>query len=206
MLIHRHDQSANDSEWRAFIDAHPFGDLVAAGRGRDLAAVVPTQFVLENDEVLIHLARPNPVWSAIEENPRVMLSVAGDWSYIPSSWKAVGAEDPRVGIPTTDYAAVQLVGTALILDEPDDVAALLRRQLGEFQPDVDAVDPSEHGVLLRAIRGLRIDVDEVRAKFKYGGNVDEDHRIAIASRLVARGGPGDAAALRHLEARIGAQT
>ena len=35
---------------------------------------------------------------------------------------------------------------------------------------------------------------EVRAKFKYGGNVDAAHRLAVAERLAERGGPGDAAA------------
>ena len=45
---------------------------------------------------------------------------------------------------------------------------------------------------------------EVRAKFKYGGNVDAAHRVAVAEHLAERGGPGDAAArayvLRTLEA------
>lgn len=51
---------------------------------------------------------------------------------------------------------------------------------------------------LLAIRGLRLDIDDVRAKFKYGGNLDAAHREAVAARLAERGGPGDAAALRHL--------
>ena len=44
----------------------------------------------------------------------MVLSVAGDWSYIPSAWKAIGDEDPRFGIPTTYYAGVQLTGTATV--------------------------------------------------------------------------------------------
>ena len=31
----------------------------------------------------------------------VVLSVAGDWAYIPPVWKAIADEDPRYGIPTT---------------------------------------------------------------------------------------------------------
>ena len=162
---------------------------------------MPTQFTLVGDEVLLHLAQPNPLWAAVAEHPRVLLSVHGDWAYIPSSWKAVGDEDPRRGIPTTYYAAVQLVGTATVVDEPEPLAELLRVQLADVQPAEDAVDPLEHGPRLRGIRGLRIAVDEVRAKFKYGGNVDDEHRAAVAERLRGRGGPGDAAALRHLERR-----
>ena len=201
MLIHPHDRALDEDEWRAFVASQGFGHLVAAGRGRDVPVVVPTQFVLDGSEVLVHLAAPNPVWAAIEENDAVVLSVAGDWAFIPSSWKAIGDEDPRRGIPTTYYAAVQLVGRATVLTEPDDVAGVLRRQLAALQPDEDVVDPAEHGARLRAIRGIRIAVTDVRAKFKYGGNVDAAHRAAVAERLRARAGPGDAAALRHLTRR-----
>jgi transcriptional regulator len=201
MLIHGVDRG-NEEEWRAFVTAHSFGDLVAGGRNREVPIVVPTQFVLDGEQVTLHLARPNPIWAAIEENPHVVVSVAGDWAYIPSAWKAIGDEDPRLGIPTTYYAGVQLTGVATIVDDPDEVAAVLREQLGALQRDLDVVDPVEHGPKLRAIRGLRIAVHQVRAKFKYGGNVDAEHRRAVAELLAARGGPGDADACEHLLRRL----
>lgn len=61
--------------------------------------------------------------------------------------------------------------------------------------------PIEHAAKLRAIRGLRLDIEHVRAKLKYGGNVDDAHREAVAERLAWRAGPGDAAALAHLRHR-----
>ena len=208
MLIRDWDTPIDEDEWRAFVTANAFGHLVAAGRGREVPVVVPTQFVLAGDpggaepvSVLLHLARPNPLFEAIDENPTVVLSVAGDWSYIPSAWKAIGDEDPRRGIPTTYYAAVQLTGPATVLDDPDDVASVLRAQLADLQPELDAVDPSEHGARLRAIRGVRIEVREVRAKFKYGANVDDAHRRAVHDHLLDRDGPGDAAAARHVARR-----
>ena len=75
---------------------------------------------------------------------------------------------------------------------------MLRAQLATLQPGLDVVDPLDHGSRLRQIRGLRLDIVEVRAKFKYGGNVDRDHRLAVADRLAERDGPGDAAARGHL--------
>jgi transcriptional regulator len=56
---------------------------------------------------------------------------------------------------------------------------------------------------LAGIRGIRISVQEVVGKFKYGGNVDDGHRRAVAAHLVEREGPGDAAAHRHLARRSG---
>ncbi len=202
MLVHRWDAAVDDHEWRSFLLAQGFGHLVAAGRGRDVPIVVPTQFVLDGDDVLLHLARPNPVWAAIDENPLVVLSVAGDWAFVPSAWKAIGDEDPRLGIPTTYYGAVQVTARAEVIDEPAEVAAVLRRQLQVLQPDIDVVDPVEHGPKLGQIRGLRLEPTDVKAKFKYGGNVDEAHRRAVADELAHRDGPGDAAARAHLLRRL----
>jgi transcriptional regulator len=202
MLIHPWDASTSEDEWVSFVRAQGFGQLIAAGRGRELPVVVPTQFALVSPNlVLLHLARPNPVWPALAENSTALLSVAGDWAYIPAAWKAIGDEDPRLGIPTTYYAAVQLVATAEVVDDIDAIAAILREQLRVTEPGSSAADPSEHGRRLAGIRGIRLTVRDVHAKFKYGGNVDDAHRAAVARRLAERHGPGDAAALAHLNRR-----
>jgi transcriptional regulator len=200
MLVHPWDAGGDEAEWRSFVTGLGFGQLVASGRGRDVAVVVPTQFVLAGDEVLLHLARPNPVWAALDENPMVLLSVAGDWAYVPAAWKAIGEEDPAVGVPTTYYAAVQIAGEVTVVDDPAGKADILRLQLASTEPGSGVVDPgsAEHTRRLPGIRGIRIAIRDVTAKFKYGGNVDAAHRAAVAERLAARGGPGDAAARDHL--------
>ena len=202
MLIHPWDAGASEDEWLAFVRGQGFGHLVAGGRGRDVPVVVPTQFTLvDAGTVVLHLARPNPIWGAIEENPTVVLSVTGDWAYVPAAWKAIGAEDPRLGIPTTYYAAVQLIATAGVVDDGEGKAEILRTQLADQEPGSDVADPIEHGRRLAGIRGLRLAVTHVRAKFKYGGNVDDAHRAAVADHLQERNAPGDKAALRHLKRR-----
>jgi transcriptional regulator len=202
VLIHPWDAGAGENEWVDFVRAQGFGHLVAAGRDRDVPVVVPTQFALADPQtVLLHLAKPNPIWRALDENPNVVLSVAGDWAYIPAAWKAIDDEDPRFGVPTTYYSAVQLVATAQVVDDAEGKAEILRVQLGVTEPGSGAVDPLEHGRTLSGIRGLRLSVRDVRAKFKYGGNVDDAHRAEVARRLTARAGPGDRAALGHLRRR-----
>jgi transcriptional regulator len=201
VLVHPWDATSGEEEWRAFVLAQSFGQLIASGRDRDVPVVVPTQFVLDAGEVLLHLARPNPIWQALEENPAVLLSVAGDWAYVPAAWKAIGDEDPAMGIPTTYYAAVQLRCDATVVDDGEGKLEILRRQLGDLEPDSGHADPGVHERKLAGIRGLRLAIREVTGKFKYGGNVDEAHRAAIVARLDERGGPGDAAARAHVERR-----
>ena len=201
------DRDLGEGEWRSFVEAQGFGHLVAAGAGRQVPVVVPTQYVLDGDRVLLHLAGPNPVFAALAEQPRVVLSVAGDWAFIPSAWKAIGDEDPALGIPTTYYGAVQLEGVATVGTAPAEVAAVLRRQLGALQPGMPVADPEvAHQAKLRSIRAITIDIDSVRAKFKFGGNVDDDHRQAVIERLRERGGTGDLAAASHALRRGGRTT
>jgi transcriptional regulator len=202
VFIHGVDEG-DEVEWRAFLAAHPFGELVAGGGpDRRVPVVVPTQYVLDGDDVLVHLLARNPVWDALAEQPVAVLAVSGDWAFVPSSWKAVGGEDPRLGIPTTYYASVQLTGPVTVIDDHAGVAAVLRTQLHGLQPGEDVVDPSEHGARLRTIRALRMHVEDVRAKFMYGGNVDRDHRAAVLTHLLDRDAPGDRAAAVHLRRRL----
>jgi transcriptional regulator len=161
MFIAPVDATLGESEWRPFVESHPFGHLVApGGPDRDVPVVVPTQFVLAGRTVWLHLVRANPVFGALAENPRVVMSVADDWAFIPSSWKAIADEDPTLGIPTTYYGAVQLVGDALVHDErtaPGSVAEILRRQLAFFQRRVPVADPFEaHNLKLLGILGIEI--------------------------------------------------
>ena len=207
MFIAPVDATEGEGEWRPFVESHPFGHLVApGGAARDLPVIVPTQFVLTGSTVLLHLVRANPVFAALAENPRVVMSVADDWSFIPSSWKAIDGEDPALGIPTTYYGAVQLAGSATVHDErssPGSVAAILRRQLRVFQPRVEVADPADaHAARLFGILGIEIAVERVMAKFKYGGNVDAAHRRAVVARLRQRGGPNDDTAADHVLRRL----
>jgi transcriptional regulator len=207
MFVAPIDATLGEHEWRAFVGTHPFGHLVVrGGPEREFPVVVPTQFVLAGTTVWLHLVRANPVFDALGEDPRVVLSVAGDWAFVPSEWKAIGAEDPALGIPTTYYGAVQLAGVARVHDErtaPGSVAEILRRQLSAFQPSVPVADPAEaHAAKLMGILGIEIRVSQVHAKFNYGGNVDEAHRRAVVARLNERGWPGDEAAADHVLRRM----
>ena len=200
MLIHPWD-AAGDDEWRAWLTTQQVGTLIAPGHDRDVPVVVPTHFSYDGaDTVLLHLARPNPVWAALEERPRALLSVSGDWAYVPAAWKAIGAEDPALGIPTSYYAAAILDCTAEVLTG-DDLLEILRTQLGDFEPGSAVADPAVHARRLSGIRGLRLTVTSVQAKVKVGGNADDAHRARVLQGLRERGLPGDEGAAKHLRRR-----
>ena len=202
MLIRRHDEPLSDAEWRAFLAEHDFGELIAPGAGRDLPVVVPTHFIYDGDKtVRLHLARPNPVWTALDERPRALLSVFGAYAYVPGHWN-----QDEYGVPTSYYAAVQLACDVEPVDDPAALAAILERQLGHFQPEGlhAPVEPGDnrYARLFPAIRGLRLHVTDVRAKFKFGGNRTPEHQEAISAKLAERGTPLDREARAHQQRRL----
>lgn len=204
MLVHPWDAALDEDEWRDWLLAgHDFGQLMAAGRDRDVPVVVPTHFVYDGDvTVLCHLARPNPVWVALDERPRALLTVIGDYTYVPSTWGAPPGTPPELGIATSYYATVQLACDVEVVDDPEELMGILRTQLTHFQPEGGYAELElaldHYARRLPQIRGIKLTVDGVRAKFKYGGNKEPEHRLVVAERLADRDRPMDAAARDHL--------
>jgi transcriptional regulator len=203
VLIHPWDEATRD-EWQGVLAVTDFGQLVTAGLVDGYPVVVPTHFLYDGDAtVLLHLARPNPVWRALAADPHVVLALTGDYAYVEAAWNADPGTDPDVGVPTSYYTGVQLLGVAEVVDDPDEKAALLARQLAHFEPAGSTrVTPStsveSDRRQLPGIRGLRVRVEAVRAKMKYGGNKSAEHRAEIAGHLAERDGPLDDAARDHL--------
>ncbi|MDT0468178.1 FMN-binding negative transcriptional regulator [Streptomyces gibsoniae] len=204
MLIHPWDAPHDDVEWHRWLAEHDFGQLAVNGLPGEPPYVQPLHFAYdaERGEAVGHLARPNRLWAALEANPDVLLSVVDDYVYVPGPWQAAPGVPSEHGVPTSFYAAVQLRCTAHIVDDPAEKAELLHRQLGHFQPEGGSARPAAgeapYGRMLPGIRGLLLEVTDVRAKFKYAGNKADQVRDRIEARLAERGGPGDAAAREHL--------
>jgi transcriptional regulator len=202
VLVHPWDAALDDVEWKAWLAGRDFGELIAVGRDRDLPVVVPTHFVYDADRtVRLHVARPNPILEALDERPRALLSVIGDYTYVPAAWGAAPGTPPELGIPTSYYATVQLGCDVRVLDAAETLE-VLRIQLGHFEPGGGYLPPdAEHDHYRRrlpAIRGVELTVTSVRAKFKYGGNKTPDHREILAEQLASRAGRNDAEARAHL--------
>jgi transcriptional regulator len=203
MLIHPWDEATRE-DWQGFLAGADFGQLVTAGHVDGYPVVVPTHFLYDGDAtVLVHLARPNPAWRAIEADPRVVLALTDDYTYVEAAWNANPGTDPDLGVPTSYYTGVQLLCRAEIVDDPDAKAALLAEQLAHFEPPgstrrTPSTDSESDRRQLPGIRGLRLHVEAVRAKMKYGGNKRPEHREQIATRLAERDAPMDREAREHL--------
>lgn len=127
MLIHPWDAPREDAEWQRWLSVHDFGQLAVNGLPGDPPHVQPLHFAYDagRQEAVTHLARPHPLWRALEADPDVLLSVVDDYVYVPGPWQAAPDEPPEHGVPTSLYAAVQLRCRARIVDDPAGKAELL---------------------------------------------------------------------------------
>jgi transcriptional regulator len=205
MLIRPHDAPIDsEREWRDLVTAHPFGHLIAPGTARALPVVVPTHIHFDGDVTIrLHLARPNPVWSALRENPQCLFVVTAAVAYVPTSWEAPPGTPAEC--PTSHYASVHLECTATVTDEPDHIRRYLADQLATLQRDEPFGDPLDTAIpyedKLRQIRGLQLAITDVHAKFKFDGAEPDSVRQQVIDGYQRRNAPGDAEALAHLRRR-----
>lgn len=199
MLIHPWDAAVDDDEWRGWIaQGRDFGQLAVNGADGDPPLVVPTHAAPAPGALLVHLARPNPVWRVLADGDPVTFTVIDDYAFVPGPWRAQPGTDPLDGVPTSYYAAVRFTCRAEIVDDPAAKAELLTRQLAHFQPEGDHAevtpDGPPFGRMLSGIRGLVLHVVEAAAKFKYDDHRAVALREGIAGRLAGQGGRGAGAA------------
>jgi transcriptional regulator len=192
MLIHPWDASLNTAEWQEWLASTDRFGVLAVNNvdSAEAPVLVPTHFTVATDELLVHLARPNPIWPHLEAATEVRLAVIGDYAYIPTYWRAKAGGPDEDGVPTSYYATVQFVCTPTIVDDPAGKVDILTAQLGDFQPEggyaTVAVGEAPYGRMLSGIRGLRLAVKRVDAKFKYDDHNPIDHRQRVTANLEQR--------------------
>ncbi|MET9499097.1 FMN-binding negative transcriptional regulator [Streptomyces sp. NPDC006552] len=204
MLIHPWDAARSTAEWQRWLATRDFGQLAVNGLPGEPPFVQPLHFAYdpsgggEFGSALAHLARPNPVWPALDADPEVLLSVVDAYAFVPGPWQAPPGAPAEHGTPTSVYTAVQLRCRAHVVDDPREKAVLLDRQVGHFQPAGTTAPVASEGApfarMLPGIRVLRLEVTDVRAKFKYAGHKPREVQDRIAAGLAERSGPGDTAA------------
>lgn len=210
MFIQPWDSAFSTTEWREWVaTTDRFGTLVVNNTDPSRAPVaVPTHFTMSSDEaLLLHLARPNPIWPHLEAAQEVRLSVIGDYAYIPTFWRAKNGTPDHDGVPTSYYAAVQFVCRPTIIDDPQEKADLLAAQLADFQPEgrygTVIADSPPYGRMLPGIRGIHLDILEVEAKFKFDDAKPIEFRTRVSSLLDQRSRGLDSAAADQQRRRLG---
>ncbi|MDO7868226.1 FMN-binding negative transcriptional regulator [Nocardioides jiangxiensis] len=208
MLVHPWDAALEPAEWQAWLASRDRFGLLAVNNSDPAQApvTVPTHFTVSGDELVLHLARPNPVWSHLAASTEVRLTVIGDYAFVPSYWRAGEGTPEEEGVPTSYYASVQFVCTPTVVDDPAGKAAILTAQMDDLQPEgrhaAVSTEEAPYARMLPGIRGLRLTPVRVEAKFKYDDHKPAALREDVAQRLEERGTGLDRAAARQQRRRL----
>ena len=175
----------------AFARERGFGALTVAGPEGVLAAHVP--FVLDEDRVLAHVVRANPLARHLGRGPAdALLIVSGPDGYVSPDWYG----EPQL-VPTWNYVAVHLRGELRLLDDAA-LRPILDRLSHDFETRLapkppwktDKVDDGLLARMMRLIVPLEMSLESVDSTAKLNQNRSDAARACAAAALEAGGTPG----------------
>jgi transcriptional regulator len=183
---------------RAFATEIGFGMLFLTTSDGPRVAHVPFVF-LDEDHIAFHLARGNAITKHLE-GAEALFVVNGPDGYISPDW--YGIDDQ---VPTWNYVALELQGTARKMDEAALIAqadALSETHEKRLMPKpVWTRDKMPDGLfdkMLRGITGFELEITAWRSTVKLGQNKSVEVRMAAADGAEAAGNRAIAYLMRNL--------
>jgi transcriptional regulator len=194
MYLPKHFKEEDAEKVASFIDENAFGVLVTVFEGRPFASHIPFIYDRESQLLLGHVARANPQWQHFSDDADVMVLFHGPHAYISPSWYA------GPGVPTWNYVAAHIYGSAQALDDPSRVKSIVERLTERYERNYEApwVPTYDQG-LLSAIVGIEIRIKEVQGKFKLSQNRSAVDRARVVSKLQGTGSERDSALAKLME-------
>ena len=177
-----------DEQNLAFAAERSFGVLTVNGDEGPLVSHVP--FLIEGDQIGLHLVRSNPIVRVLRDaTVQACIAVIGPDSYISPDWYEIDDQ-----VPTWNYIAVHLRGT-LELRPQNELHALLDRQSAHFETQLGpkppwTTDKMSEGVMekmMRAIVPCQMQIEAIDGTWKLNQSKPDDVRLRAAQRVAEDG-------------------
>ena len=185
--------------------ANPFAIMISSTEEGPFATHLPLSVHAEEGKTVLrgHVAKANPHWRYLEQQPQCLTIFHGAHSYIsPSNYVALDS------VPTWNYAAVHVYGDARIFSSPEQLHGMLEELIETFDPAYrsqwERTSPTFRENMLRQIVGFEIVATRIEGKFKLSQNrtrqdqanviasleKSEDTAVSAVSRLMREQGLG----------------
>lgn len=188
---------AEDASMLAFAARRGFAHIFASTPDGPMVAHAPITPC--GGAFRFHVARGNPIARHLD-GATLLLSISDTDGYVSPSWYA----DPLGSkhVPTWNYVAVEIVGTARLLDDAeltaqlDTLAALNEPRVSPELPWTRAkTDPEYFDKLLKALVGVEVAVDAVRGTTKLSQHRPDEDNVGVIAGLRRSGNPALAEAM-----------
>jgi transcriptional regulator len=168
----------------AFMRANPFAIVVSSTNELPFATHAPVLVCEAGDRLVIrgHVAKANPHWKHMEQQPRCLIIFHGVHAYIsPSNYTT------RENVPTWNYGAVHVYGQARVFSAPEELLTVLHELIGRFEQSYAQqwaeLSESYRDRMLSHIVGFEIAVTDIEAKFKLSQNRTTDEQANVIATL-----------------------
>jgi len=163
--------------------ANPFVILVSNTTEGPFAKHVPVVIRENADHVTLrgHVAKANPHWRHLEQQPNCLTIFHGPHAYIsPTNYVT------RENVPTWNYGAVHVYGNARVYSAHEDLLAMLHDLIPTFEAAYrqqwDTLSESYRTRMLNQIVGFEIAVTKIEGKLKLSQNrLPEEQQNVIDS-------------------------
>ena len=186
MYIPEHFRNEDRTTALAFMRANPFAILISSTDEGPFATHVPVVLQESPEHLTIrgHVAKANPQWRYLQNDPTCLMIFHGPHAYIsPSNY------DAREVVPTWNYGAVHAYGNATTFAEPEQLLNMLHDLIPTFEAAYEqqwaSLSEAYRQRLLSHIVGFEIAVTRLEAKFKLSQNRSRNEQQQIIDSLSA---------------------
>ncbi len=189
MYIPRPFQENNQQIIFDFISQNSFATLVTFDGEKPIATHLLLEPVYNAGGKLFlegHMARANPQWRTFDGEKEILAIFSGAHTYISPRWY----DAPERHVPTWSYQAVHVYGRPQVIENTDELYALLKRLVEKFEQNtsykLETVAPEITNNLIKGITGFRIEATRVEAAFKLNQTQDNETYENIIAELEKR--------------------
>ena len=146
---------------------------------------LPVNFVYYGDVIYFHGALSGRKMKTLRTNPKVSFSIVENFSLIASYFSSTD----ELACPTTQFfKSIVIDGEVTIIEAKEEKIKALTLLMQKLQPEggYKSFDNSEYDAMLNATVVLRIDIQDLRAKFKFGQHLNQERFDMILSHLQER--------------------
>jgi Predicted flavin-nucleotide-binding protein len=161
---------------------------------------VPLNFAYLDGKTYFHGSKQGEKMKGLAADPRAEFVVYEAHAFIPSYFS-----DPYLACPATVFfRSVRMRGRVEQVEDATEKAQALGALLRSMQPEgghapIDAGDP-KYASSLRGVAVMRLVIEEIAGKFKFGQNLSEPRLNKVLQGLRDRESPGDARTIEEIAA------
>lgn len=171
MYIPEHFRVEDQALAIGFMRANPFAILVSNNNGEPFATHIPVVIREIEDKIRLrgHVAKANPHWRYLQNQPHCLVIFHGPHAYIsPSNYET------KEVVPTWNYGAVHAYGEARTYSEVPELLSMLDDLIPTFEAAYSeqwsSLSEAYRSRMLNHIVGFEICVNKLEAKFKLSQN------------------------------------